>query len=612
MAAEAAQRLGADAGLDFLLLGEPPSRIGPVAAAFGRQRDPATPRHGPLPILGRLLTNPQPGWRENGMPHGAEILVAPDGLLGPHLDTFDVAAQSWASPGIALALAPTSAWASEYAGFVSLTGFAIRPDRPAEAEVAAYYLQHRYRIGLFGLQDLGTSLDTVVAVPAAEDTCTQTAVLRQLKLGHAVVGPVGGPVVTLEPAADGSIAAGSSLTLRIAAVGHGQVTVYKNGRPLRIIRVDGEWRGEIADQFWGPGAYHATFADDAGRVGFCSPRYVRSTDWLWGDHHLHYYHDGLAESAGLDYVVYGTHSRWGGAAPRSDEVVCVPGGEIHGTGAGDQPDTHVIVIQRAHEIADQEHLGLGPTLRSIAARGDLAIIAHPRLFTPESFHRFGCPGPDESGFEPEFDGIEIINAAPGNHLRLGIATTSVGFSPDALDYREAEAMWDRCLARGMRVVGVANSDCHGPWRDGLFANNLNLGRVATIVRAAARTPAAIVDGLSGGDCWFTDGDFRYLDTRVNGARMGAVSPPGPTTVMVIAEAASPIVSIEIVADGEVILQRPYSDGRLFVDETFDVQPPPDARSLRVRMANAVGQRAFGNPVYIVRPTTKHKSPSGLR
>jgi hypothetical protein len=108
---------------------------------------------------------------------------------------------------------------------------------------------------------------------------------------------------------------------------------------------------------------------------------------------------------------------------------------------------------------------LSAAARCIAEQGGVSFVAHP--------YWSGLPLEAVLGAEG-VDGIELFNASAERENGRG----------------NSSYVWDQCLEAGKRLWGFATDDCHYPGFD--------IGGAWTMVRAAERTEAAVVDALRHG------------------------------------------------------------------------------------------------------------------
>ena len=115
---------------------------------------------------------------------------------------------------------------------------------------------------------------------------------------------------------------------------------------------------------------------------------------------------------------------------------------------------------------------LSSAARSIAGQGGVAFIAHP----------YWSGMPHEVLLETEGAvGLEVYNASSEREDGRG----------------DSSYVWDLALERGKRLWGFATDDCHYPGFD--------LGDAWTMVRAAERSEAAVLDALRRGHTYASNG-----------------------------------------------------------------------------------------------------------
>ncbi|MEV4510203.1 CehA/McbA family metallohydrolase [Dactylosporangium sp. NPDC049525] len=207
--------------------------------------------------------------------------------------------------------------------------------------------------------------------------------------------------------------------------------------------------------------------------------------WHRGDCHVHSRrsHGGeltpeqlaaAARAAGLDFIAITEHNT----------------ADTHGA-LGSLTGDDLLVILGQEVVTDAGHwlaLGVGPgqvidwrdgpvdrRVAEVRRGGGLCVVAHP--FAPYPSGTFTYP------FDG-FDAVEVWNGRWRSDL------------PWNADNEAALAAWGGDLAAGVRQgrwrPAIGNSDAH-------LAGQL--GTPQTVVRAAARTTAAVLAGLRAGHCW---------------------------------------------------------------------------------------------------------------
>ncbi len=581
--------------LDFFLdaEGEPGSRRGtPIALTYA------------LVSAGDLDTR-----RAAALAAGSRFLIAPVRSFLAGEDYFTAAERIYGRRGVFFVWDPDQAWSRPFASFYLENGFVLSPHRwQAQLGVADYYLRQGFRTSLLAF----SSADREILIGIPGGACTDEAILASLRDGGCFLTTRRDLVVHFAVGGQGpgaTVPAAPMSALRIAA----DVSGVRAGEVVQVLRngihvvgsaslSDGHSLVSVDDTVWGSSFYYLKVVDETGAlVALSNPVYVKAAGLLKGDHHTHYVNPPMLATRRFDYVVFGEYTVWGGEwseeQARSLGLIRVPGGELHGSGAKGEPwDPHVLILQRDPQKRYQDHMGFHRTLAEARKNNDLAFLAHPRIFSTKILPH-GSPRPGEPEYDPGFNGLEIVNTAPKNIMRLGIEH-GVSFAADAVDHLEAESMWDECLMRGQRVTGIANSDCHGVWRDGMHANNLRLGTNPTVV-ILKKEPSidSILEALEAGSCWFTTGDCEFLEVTLGGKLMGEVClSRGQVEVRVLCESHTPIASLEVVAGGiahTTVRFEPVS--RLTWRAELEITGAE--RFVRVRLGDQAGGVTYSNPVY---------------
>lgn len=204
---------------------------------------------------------------------------------------------------------------------------------------------------------------------------------------------------------------------------------------------------------------------------------------------------------------------------------------------------------------------------------------------------------------PYWSGLTLDDMAPlHDYLALEVynADTEVHIGRG-----NAQALWDDLLTRRQVVRAVAVDDCHRPGYDSL--------RAWTMVRAAERTPEALLNALRAGHTYASSGpelfEVRWepLDSR------GGVPFGGTVTVR-----CSPARSVSLIADatrGSRLNAGPFGmalrahrlrsetnraegvlEGEWLTGAVFTLQG--NERYVRVQVEDARGGRAWTNPLFV--------------
>jgi hypothetical protein len=258
--------------------------------------------------------------------------------------------------------------------------------------------------------------------------------------------------------------------------------------------------------------------------------------WLRGNLHTHTTRsDGraspqetIAAYAALrhDFLAFSDHDTapdFAGLDPRG--LVLVPAVEVSAAGG------HVLAVGCAERIepeADRQKV-----IAAINAAGALAVLCHPNW--GRDFDHF--PYEDLAALAG-YAGVEVFNGSiiedPGSPL--------------------SSDKWDRLLASGRRVWGLATDDAHFP---------INRGRGWCAVRAAERSAAGVLDALCAGNFYASSG-VTIAAIRLAGTEL-RVSAPDAEGIAVIGRCGSRLAWVE---GPELAWDAAECPGRYFRAECF--------------------------------------------
>ena len=200
--------------------------------------------------------------------------------------------------------------------------------------------------------------------------------------------------------------------------------------------------------------------------------------------------------AGFDCVAITDHWLVTEADAGPDGPLLIPASEL----SADLPrapfETEVLAIGIA-ELPEPR--AAFPTLADcaawVAAHGGAALLAHPR---------WSALGPDDILPARALHGLEVMNGGCMVEQANGLS----------------DAVWDAVSERGLLLGAIATDDAHRAGHpdgsDSLIA--------WTMVRAAARTPAAVVEALRRGHAYGSTGPVIHAVERVPGGLEVACSP----------------------------------------------------------------------------------------
>lgn len=230
------------------------------------------------------------------------------------------------------------------------------------------------------------------------------------------------------------------------------------------------------------------------------PPLKQGAGWYRGDLHMHSAHsDGscasqtgkrvpcplfrtieAASAAGLDFVAVTEHntvSHFGALRemqPWFDRLLLIPGTEVttfHG---------HTNIFGNAGFVDFRLGTSAVPDARTLAARvaeaGAIMSLNHPALPSGEM-----CMGCGWTARDTDYEAITAIEAVNGDMVEGPYA--GLGF-------------WYARLNEGHHLTGIGGSDSHDPDAP---EGKAPVGRPTTVVRAAALSQDAILDGIRGGN-----------------------------------------------------------------------------------------------------------------
>jgi predicted metal-dependent phosphoesterase TrpH len=188
------------------------------------------------------------------------------------------------------------------------------------------------------------------------------------------------------------------------------------------------------------------------------------------------------------FDVLAVTDHWVRTAPSSTgSLVVIPSIELDAFVPGGARVAHVLAlgVAEAPERPAGDFPGLEETVEWVNAHGGLAYLAHPHWTGLQSSEVIGCEG---------VAGLEVYNAGCELEAGRGLAVVH----------------WDEALEAGRRWHGVAVDDSHHPGFDSGYA--------WTWVRAAERSPAAVLASLRDGTFYSSTGpvieELRLEDATV--------------------------------------------------------------------------------------------------
>jgi hypothetical protein len=266
------------------------------------------------------------------------------------------------------------------------------------------------------------------------------------------------------------------------------------------------------------------------------------------------------ERAGYDVLAVTDH--WCRSAPPSTErLLVIPGAELNCVLPGDR-DGHVLALGIDDTLAslEGERLALAGTAAWIVANGGVAFLAHP-------YWTGATPGTLEL---PEtVSGIEVYNA--GCELEIGRGLSAVH--------------WDELLEAGSRCLALATDDSHHPGFDSDLA--------WTWVRAE-RTAEGVLAALRAG-CFYCSTGPRITSVATGDGSVSVECDPCRSVTVVFGVSSGASVHAGRLGyryGGEILATTP--DGSITAAR---LDLPDSARYARVEVSDAVGGRAWTNPIW---------------
>ena len=203
---------------------------------------------------------------------------------------------------------------------------------------------------------------------------------------------------------------------------------------------------------------------------------------------------------------------------------------------------------------------LSAAARCIAEQGGVSFVAHPCWS--------GMP-------------LETLLAVDGTH---GLELFNSSAERENLR-GDSSYVWDQCLERGRRLWGFATDDCHYPGFD--------INDAWTMVRAAERTEAAVLEALRHGHHYATNGPV-LLDMAVDGDALEVRCSPARAVVMMSRYETGWAVHADVRNRQEDARVLERDDHGLVVRARFE--PPMELPYRRIVVEDERGRRAWSNPI----------------
>lgn len=306
-------------------------------------------------------------------------------------------------------------------------------------------------------------------------------------------------------------------------------------------------------------------------------RKLVSFDYLRGDLHTHSsYSDGRGEVAesvevmkarALDFLFITDHYTV------RQKVECRSHRNVWwGQEPGAGPH-HVCILDNARKFKPVGRIG--EDAARLRESGCFFFYPHPTGWFPTTnYAPEKIAALDEAG---ERFAIEVLNAF-GRHEPFYEKWTA-----------ETEALWDRYLREGRRVIGLGASDAHGP---------LSVGIVWTGVLGARLNKRSVLKALRAGNAFASSGPAIRL--QCGGAPMGGEVRPRGAALKLEMECADGrgLNWIKLVAQGKTVRLIEMRGAKHF-REALTVRLPAGARYVRAECAAIDDRRAYANPIYLV-------------
>ena len=303
------------------------------------------------------------------------------------------------------------------------------------------------------------------------------------------------------------------------------------------------------------------------------------------------FHTHTARSDGeLDPAAHVRHHEWMGFdvvaitdhwtlthEPSTEHILVITGAELAADPYGDAfTDSEILAIgiTEIPEDPGGDRTSWGPidaytyktfpdlsaAARCIADQGGVSFVAHP--------YWSGMPAETLLAVEGTH-GVEVFNASSAREDGRG----------------DSSYLWDHCLERGRQLWAFATDDCHYPGFD--------IGDAWTMVRAAERSEAAVLEALREGHTYASSGpEFRGIELDGGAIEVRC----SPVRALVMGSAYEQGMSVRADARGRMegarVLER--DDAGFIVRARFE--PPGDLAYRRLILEDERGRRAWSNAI----------------
>jgi hypothetical protein len=311
------------------------------------------------------------------------------------------------------------------------------------------------------------------------------------------------------------------------------------------------------DGVWLKSAFHTHTARSDGELDPAA--HVRHHEWMGFDVVAITDHWTLTHEPSTDHILVITGAELAadpyGEALADSEILAIGISDIPEDPGGDRAKWGPIDAYTYKTFPD-----LSGAARCIADQGGVSFIAHP--------YWSGMPLETLMAVEGAH-GIELFNSSAHRENARG----------------DSSYVWDLCLDRGKRFWAFGTDDCHYPGFD--------IGDAWTMVRAAERTEAAVLEALRLGHTYASAGP-QIRDITVDGTELEVRCSPARTVLMasrfetgwaVMAGARNRMEEARV-------LER--DDRGLIVRARFS--PSIELPHRRVVIEDEAGRRAWSNPI----------------
>jgi len=269
------------------------------------------------------------------------------------------------------------------------------------------------------------------------------------------------------------------------------------------------------------------------------------------------------ERAGYDVLAITDH--WVRTAePSTDRLLVIPSAELNATAPTREDDAHLLAF--GVEADPVPPAGAFAPLADVVAwiedNGGVPYLAHTYWSGLRTEQWWDCPG---------LYGLEVWNS--GCELEVGRG--------------QAAVHWDEALERGRALFALATDDSHHPGFDSGFA--------WTWIRSAEKTQAAILDALREGAFYGSTGPLIHDVDVADGEVVVRCSPAHSVTLYTGRRRGARVNAGRLGYPHHAeVLERDAAG----LVTAARLARPASARYGRIEVADAAGNRAWSNPLWI--------------